>query len=777
MGRVLRVLLMVIGLTVALVAAIVGYVVATFDPNQYKQRIIDAVREKTERTLKLEGDIHVSFFPSLGMAVSGFSLSEPNSDKLFVEAQGMHVSLKLIPLLSRRVEVDEVRLKGVAASVVRSREGRLNFEDLAGVGAAQPAAVQPAPGPSEGPAPAKPPATSEKEITVHIEGISVEDGAIDYTDEAEGRRFSISGMNIRTGPIADGVRSHARLAFALKANEPPLDLAVALKTGFLAESGNKQISLTDLDLGLKGGAMGITDLDALVKGTVEARSAASEVSLSKLNLTAKGREKEGSFDVKLELPRLVLAGDRVEGDQVSLDALMQRVGEKVQARVTIPGIEGSRGSFMTAPIEVALEMEGGGRTLKSSFGSKISGNIEAGTYELPRFTAALNLNDPSMPRGAVQAKIDGTARLDTTKQTAGIEFSTRVDESLIEGKVGLVRFDSPAYTFDVRVDQLDVDRYLAKSPSPKTGESSRRGSAAEKSGGGGPSGPIDLSGLKGVTVDGRFQVGQLKASNIRATEVRADVKAANGRLDVNPLSASLYGGSLSGSLSAQSASAPSFSVKQRLSGVDMGPLLRDAANNDRFEGRGNLSVDLTTQGDSEAALRKGLNGSGSLLITDGSVRGIDLVGMLRDAKNRLRELKGQRTVSENRSEKTAFSELKASFNVRNGVAHNNDLMVKSPLLRVTGEGVIDIGADRIDYLLKPTVVGTTKGQGGHELADLSGMTIPVRIQGPRADPKYTIDYSGLAMEYGKGLLDRAKEDLKGQGGRRLEDRLKGILRR
>lgn len=777
MAKALRVLLIVFGLLVALFTLTLGYVIATFDPNPYKQQVIDAVREKTERTLKLEGDIRVSFFPSLGMAISGVSLSEPRSEDVFVQAEGAHFSLKVIPLLSRRVEVDTVSLKGLSARVVRSREGRFNFEGLAGVGAAQPAVGQPSPEPSDGVAPAKPAGTPEKEITVHIDGVSVEDGAIDYLDEAQGRRFSISRMDIRTGPIADGVRSHIRLNCVLKASEPPLNLAVDLKTAFLVSSVGRELRLAEFDLGLKGVAMGITDLDALVKGDMEARSAASELSLSKLDVTAKGRQNEGDFHVRFDLPRLVLAGDMVKGDQIHLDAVMQLAGKKVDAKVKVQGIEGSRKSFSTAPVEVALELEGDGRSLKSIFESVLSGNIEAGTYELPRFTAALNLKDPSMPAGAVTARIDGTAFVDARQQNAGIEFSTRLDESLIEGKVGLVRFDSPAYTFDVKVDQLDVDRYLARSPSPKTGESTRQGRARDKSGGGGPSGPIDLSGLKGITADGRFQVGQLKASNIRATQVRADVKAANGRLDVNPLSASLYGGSLSGSLSAQSASAPSFSLKQRLSGVEMGTLLRDAANNDRFEGRGNISVDLTTQGDNEAALRKGLNGSGSLLITDGSVKGIDLVGMLRDAKNRLRELKGQRTVSENRSEKTAFSELKASFNVSKGVAHNNDLMVKSPLLRVTGEGIIDIGNDRIDYLLKPTVVGTTRGQGGHELADLSGVTIPVRIQGPRSDPKYTIDYSGVAMEYGKGLLERAREDIKGQGGRRLEERLKGILRR
>jgi AsmA protein len=111
------------------------------------------------------------------------------------------------------------------------------------------------------------------------------------------------------------------------------------------------------------------------------------------------------------------------------------------------------------------------------------------------------------------------------------------------------------------------------------------------------------------------------------------------------------------------------------------------------------------------------------------------------------------------------------------VARNDDLLIKSPLLRVGGEGVIDLGSDRIDYLVKPTVVATSKGQGGHDLADLSGVTIPVRVEGPLKSPGYTIDYSGLALEYGKGILERAVDDMKGEGGRKLGDRLKGLLGR
>jgi len=773
----LKALLTVFGLTAVLAVLFVGYFVATFEPNRYIERIVDVVSNATGRTLTIEGDIHVAFFPNLGMAVSGISLSEPESDKLFLQAQEVHVSLKLVPLLSKRVEVDAVNLRGFTARVVRSKQGRLNFEDLLGFGGAGRVEGR-IPAASESPTASGPAEAGPKDIAVHIEGIEMEDGVIEYTDEVEGRKLSISALNVRTGPIADGVPSHVQAAFTVKADVPHLDLGVRLQTGFRAESDTRRIGLTDFDIGLRGVVMGITDLDAAMKGTVESRWAVSELNLSQVRFAAAGRWKEDGFQLKLNMPGVILTGDEFRGDRVDVDAVLEGAGGKLEVGVKVPGIHGSGKSFSTGPIDVAVKLEGGGRSMSSTLRSAISGSIEAGTFELPRFTAAAHISDPSLPVSPVQAEIEGLARVDLNGRNAAMDFFGKLDDGRVEGRVGLIRFDPPAYTFDVRFDQLDVDRYMGwpAGPNSKAAHALERGEGAEK-GCGVTSKPIDLSVLQGITAEGSFQAGRIKALNIRAVQVRADIKAAGGRLDVGPLSAGLYGGGLSGSFSAQSASTPLFIVKQRLSGVDMGQLLRDAAGNDRFEGKGDISVDLTARGDTEAALKKGLDGRVSLLISDGSVRGIDLVGMLRDAKNRLRELRGQKTVGESRSEKTAFSELKATLDIKNGVARNNDLMVKAPPLRITGEGVIDIGNDRIDYLVKPTVVGTTRGQSGYELAELSGVTIPVRIQGHRTDPRYTIDYSGLAIEYGRGLLDRTREDVTGRGGRKIEDRLRGILRR
>ena len=50
----------------ALLLVVVGYVAATFNPNDYKSLIVKLVQEKKQRTLHLDGDIRLSFWPKIG---------------------------------------------------------------------------------------------------------------------------------------------------------------------------------------------------------------------------------------------------------------------------------------------------------------------------------------------------------------------------------------------------------------------------------------------------------------------------------------------------------------------------------------------------------------------------------------------------------------------------------------------------------------------------------------------------------------------------------------
>jgi AsmA protein len=173
------------------------------------------------------------------------------------------------------------------------------------------------------------------------------------------------------------------------------------------------------------------------------------------------------------------------------------------------------------------------------------------------------------------------------------------------------------------------------------------------------------------------------------------------------------------------------------------------------------------QGNTVSGMKKAMNGSLSLNLTDGAIKGINIAKKLRDAQSMLGKTQIQ---SANQSEKTDFSELKASFKVNNGVAHNDDLSLKSPLLRLSGNGDINVGQDSINYLAKATLARTLEGQGGRDT--VGGITVPVRVSGPFSDLKYTLDFGAMVSEAAKQKVEVKKQEVK----TRLQDQLKNSLK-
>src|SRR4030067_1365132 len=107
MNKILKYGLLGTAAVAGIAVAGVAYVALTFDPNDYKDQIIQAVKDSKQRNLRLDGDIKLSFFPTIGANLGKVSLSEFNSDKEFAVVETARVSLALMPLLSKQVVVVE----------------------------------------------------------------------------------------------------------------------------------------------------------------------------------------------------------------------------------------------------------------------------------------------------------------------------------------------------------------------------------------------------------------------------------------------------------------------------------------------------------------------------------------------------------------------------------------------------------------------------------------------------------------------------------------------
>ncbi len=744
--KALKWILGIAGGVLVLLIVVVAIVAATFDPNQYKPQIVDLVKQKTGRTLAMDGKIGLSFFPRIGAEVERIALSGPKGQGTFAKVEEARVAVALWPLLSKQVIVDKVVLSGLVVDLVRYKDGRTNFDDLIG------AEAKPDEKPGQKPAPpAGPP------LAIDVGGIALKNAAIAWRDERDGTDVQLSAVDLDTGRIASGVPGRLKFAAKVNGKQPQTQMQVDLSTGYVLDFAGGAVALSALDLKAVGDAPGVTGLDARVKGEkLDLDPAAKRFDLSGIELAAKSKD---GLDAQFSIPKLQLAPDRAEGKAASGTVKLARPGQTVDAKLALSALEAKGKQIQFARFDVDLDAKSGELAVQGKLGTPVTLNLDASQVLLPGIAGDVTVSGPNIPNKTLRAAVKGGARADWAKQSANAELAVKLDESNIQAKLAVANWSKPAIGFDVVADRLNVDRYLPPQPAAKPAAG---GTPAPSGGGAGAAEkPIDLSPLKTLNANGTVKIGALQVQNIKADNVNVGLKAAGGRLDVSPISANLYQGTLAGT-AAVNANSNSFAVKQQLTGISVGPLLRDAANKDILEGRGNVALDVTTTGQTPTALKKALNGTASVALKDGALKGVDVAGLLRQA----RAILGSKNAIEQQAkggQKTDFTELTGSFVIKNGVAHNEDLQAKSPLVRLAGAGDIDIGEGTMDYTAKASLVATSTGQGGKDAADVRGITAPVKITGPFDNLKYSVDVAALATDAAKDALARELERRLGGG--------------
>lgn len=778
MGKAIKYILWAFAALVLVVVIVVGYVAATFDPEKYKPEIVKLVKEKTGRTLTIDGKIGLTFFPKLGAAVDRLALSEPNGSKAFARIGEARVAVALIPLLSKQVIVDRVTLSDLSVDLVRRKDGRTNIDDLTGASAQKPGEPGKAPAPgADGKAP-----------VLDIGGIELRNANIGWRDEQNGTDVRVSKLNLTTGRVASGVPGKLSFSGRVDGAQPKLALDVTLSSGYRIDFETQAVALSGLDAKVTGDVPGAAGLDAAVKGDIAVDPKSQRINLAGVEISA--RSKEG-LEARFSIPRLALAPDQAQSQAIDGVLKLARGEQAIDVKLALAAVEAKGKQVEFANFAADVNFKQGNLAVQGKLATPVSLNLAASEARLARIAGDFAISSPDFPSKTIKVALSGNAGVNWVKQSVQTDLVAKVDDSTIQAKASIADFAAPAISFDVVADQLNVDRYLP----PKKADASKStgsgagapagGGGASQSGSGGDA-KIDLSALKTLNANGSLRIGALTVNNIKAQNVQVKLRAAGGRVDVDPIAANLYKGTVAGNASVN-ANSNAFAVKQQLQGVEIGPLLRDVADKDLVEGRGTVMLDVTTAGATVGALKKSLNGTSSVNLRDGAIKGVDVAGTLRKAKSLLGSQKSMEGQAEGDA-KTDFSELSASFVIKNGIAHNEDLQGKSPLLRLSGAGDINIGADSIDYTLKATIVATSTGQGGKDVSDVRGLTAPVRVTGTFDNLKYQVDVGALAADAAKSAVTREIERRLGGGqqgssgeqqgsGGSIGDSLRGIFRR
>ena len=692
--KALRIVGIALAALLALLMAGVALLYALFDGDKVKAEISRAVLEQKQRTLVIAGKPQLSIWPNVGIELEGVTLSERASTTEFASLQSARIALALLPLLSRQVQVSELDVAGLKATLIKHKNGALNVADL----------LEPSP-PSSGKAPDAPRADETKTgepLQLDIKSMRIANAQLTWRDEQAGTSTVLSNFNLSSGHVK-------------------------------ADTGQKTASV-----------------DALA-------------------LSVKGSHDEDHFELTLSAPQLFVSPEKSSSDTVTLTAQLQGAQRSATVTLLLGGVEGNADALKIGNLALKLDGKAGDTAVNGQLNSPVAVNVQAQTVALTKLAGQVELALPSSPVKQVKLPIDGVLRVDALKQSAALELATQFDESKISTSVQVNKFAPLALAFDLDIDKLNLDKYLPPKPVP---------AAPTNKAGTGKEAPLDFSALKGPTVSGTIRIGALQASNLKLAQINAKLALSGGKLDVAPLSLKLYDGTASGHLSVN-AQGNVVAVKQTLANVNVNPLTKDLLNKDMLDGRGTVALDITTRGDTVSAMKKALGGTASINLQDGAVKGINLAQTLRNLKAKLGQ--GDITQQASASQKTDFSELTGTFKIAGGVARNDDLSMKSPFIRLGGSGDIDIGEGQINYLAKATVVSSSQGQGGQDLAQLNGLAIPVRLTGPFDKLSYKLELGAALEAAAKAKVqERVKDiqkDVQNKTQEKVKDALKGLFGR
>jgi len=279
MTKLLKILGWLAGILVVLVVALVVLVPLFIDPNDHKDRIIAEVKQATGRDLSISGDIGLSVFPWLGLELNGLSMKNPDgfAEQQFASVEQAKVRVKLMPLLlDRTLEADTVQINGLELYLAKNKQGKANWEGLAGE-----------PAPAETQAPAEPEAVEGKGLAAFtIGGVSVQNAHVVWDDRSTGQHFEIKDLQLKTGPLTPGEAVEVTLELGLRSQQPALQGKIDLTASLNSKPDKQYFSVEDLlvKLNLTGEGLPKDGLDAKLRANLYLDNANGTLDAKELEL-------------------------------------------------------------------------------------------------------------------------------------------------------------------------------------------------------------------------------------------------------------------------------------------------------------------------------------------------------------------------------------------------------------------------------------------------------------------------------------------------------------
>ena len=730
--------LVLLGLLLIIVA--LGFALShLFDPNDYKDEIRQIARDKAHIELTLNGDIGWSLFPWLGLELHDASvatLAAPN--KPFADLQMIGLSVRVLPLLRKEVQMSDVRVEGLNLRLTRDKAGHGNWQDIG----------QPAPATASAETPAQPaapassakPDTASQPIKLDIDSLTVNNARVEYNDEQNGKQFSAESIQLSTGPIHEATSTPVKLTAFLGTNQPVMRVKTEVDGKLRFDRVLKRYQFEDMRITgeASGEPLQGKTVTYAAQGQILVDLAANVAEWSSLKISANQLRALGELKAH------------------SLDTTAQISGGLSIAQLDLAKFLDSIGHPLPPMAPGSLS--------KVEMVSRLSGTPTSVTFD------ELNLKvDDSTFSGRIAVE-------DFAKQALRIQLKGDTFDADRYLPPKTAEATSATAARQAEVQSSEAGALAASGDTPLPAAPTKSGWSTAKL--------IPVTRLKALDLTADISFGQLTISKLPIQNAALKANSQGGLLTLETLRGDLYKGhfAANGSLDVRPM-LPLVNLQTRINNEPVEKILQSQGQKPPIKGLLTLDSNVTGSGNSQNALIESLNGTANFVLNDGVLLNANLEQQLCQGIATL----NRKTLSgAPRGKDTPFKALKGSLVFHNGVASNPDLIVSIPGMSVKGDGDIDLRVLGMDYRIGITVEGDKSAMPDPACQvgkNFVGVELPLRCRGPLelGAKACRLDKEGLgkvaAKVAGNKISEKLEEKLGDKVSPELKEALKGLFKR
>jgi len=305
-----KALIIIVAVLVVITVGLIGMVKIYVTPERVKEYLIPYSEQKLNRKIDI-GEVNIGLFK--GIDVKDFVIKEKDGKSDFATCRDFVLKFQILPLLSKKIVIDELNLVSPEVKITRDDKGVFNFEDI---------------GKKQEAEPAEKTAVESKGLPVSllVNNVAIKDARFSFQDGQKELPGVKGSLSLETGvKSSDGSKLFSEGSLDLMLDEIVLpekritNIHTQLSYATHIDLDATDVRVDKADLKVQGIPVSITgDIKGLKKGPELDIS----VSLPKLKVTDLQKELSSIADLRgLSLSGDIAANVNLKGHAKKIDAL------------------------------------------------------------------------------------------------------------------------------------------------------------------------------------------------------------------------------------------------------------------------------------------------------------------------------------------------------------------------------------------------------------------------------------------------------------------------